>query len=161
MARRKHKGYFKRLKGAPEPLVARVKRQVNFREVDIMGIVWHGRYSGYFEEASAALGRKCGLSYKDFYEAGLAAPIVQLHIDYYQSLRLNENFTITASLLWNEAARLNTGYEIKKANGTIAAAGCTVQMFIRANDGEACLISPLLLKECRRGWKAGKFKCLK
>ena len=102
--------YFKRIKDAPESLDVCVKRRVSFSEVDVMGIVWYGRYPGYFEQGAAALGRRCGLSYKDFYEANLRAPIVQFHIDYYQPLILDEEFTIKASLLWDEAARLNTEY---------------------------------------------------
>ena len=121
MTRRARKAYFETEPGAPAPLQWDVSRRVRFSEVDALGIVWHGRYAGFFEEASAELGRRCGLSYRDFYEAGLYAPIVQLHIDYFQPLRLDEEFAIRGRLHWCEGARLNSEYELIKVDGTLAA----------------------------------------
>lgn len=158
-ARRRKKGYFKRIEGMPEPPVVRIKRRVHFSEADIMGIAWYGRFAAYFEEGAAALGKHCGLSYKDFYEANLRAPIVQFHVDYYRQLTLDEEFTILASLIWSDGARLNTEYELIKQDGSIAATGYTVQMFIDNITGDVCIASPELLERCRGRWKAGEFKC--
>ncbi len=77
--RRKKGGYFPHPEGAPPPLVIRVKRRVGFSEVDVMGIAWYGRYPGFFEEASAELGRLCGLSYRDFADARLGTTQALLH----------------------------------------------------------------------------------
>jgi acyl-CoA thioester hydrolase len=161
MTARKKKGkYFKVSEGAPAPLVVRVKRRVSFSEVDAMGIVWFGRYPVFLEEASAELGRRCGLSYKDFADANLSAPIAQFHIDYHQPLLLDEVFTITASLCWSEGARLNTEYSLAKEDGSIAATAYTVQMLVRGVSGETCLTSPELLERCRKRWKAGELSWL-
>lgn len=64
--RQKTKRYFKRKDEWPEPVVAEIKRCVHFSEVDVLGMVWYGRFPVYFEEGSEELGRLCGLSYKDF-----------------------------------------------------------------------------------------------
>lgn len=157
MRPRKRKSYFERVKDQPEPVVAEVRRRVHFSEVDAMGIVWYGRYPVYFEEAAEELGRLCGLSYKDFYETGLRAPIVELHLDYYQSLRLDEDFTIRASLIWHEGSRLNTEFGLYKLDGSLATAGYTVQLLTEAESGEVCIVSPELLERCRRRWKTGEF----
>ena len=159
--RRKKGSYFQLSGGAPAPLIVRVERRVNFNEVDVMGIAWYGRYSVFLEEGAAELGRRCGLSYKDFSDANLAAPIAQFHIDYHRPLALEEVFTITASLVWSEGARLNTEYSMTKENGSIAATAYTVQMFIDSMSGEACLTSPELLERCRKRWKAGELSWLK
>jgi len=156
--RRKKNGYFERFEGMPEPVSVSVKRRVNFSEADVMGIAWHGRYLIFFEDASAELGRRCGLSYIDFYEASIRAPIVQLHIDFFQPLLLDEEFTVTASLMWNEGARLNTEYSIIKNDVSIAATGYTVQMFTDGASGEVLIASPELLERCRKKWKAGELK---
>src|SRR5665811_387893 len=103
--------YFCREVNAPPPIGVAVKRRVGFNEVDPMGIVWYGRYAVYFEEGAAELGRRCGLSYADFFGAGLRAPIAQYHVDYLRPLVLDEEFAIQCSLIWNEGARLNTEYE--------------------------------------------------
>jgi acyl-CoA thioester hydrolase len=160
MSRHKKNGYFVRAKGVPEPLAVKIKRRARFSEVDAIGIVWYGRYAQYFEEAAAELGRKCGLSYHDFYRAKLAAPIVEFHIDYHQPLYLDEEFTVTASLLWNEGSRINLEFEVRKKDKGLATSGYTVQMLIDAKTGEVCLNSPALLKRCRRRWRKGELKCL-
>jgi len=157
--RRKKGGYFERIKGMPKPLTMQIKRRVKFSEVDAMGIVWYGRYAGFFEEGAAALAKQCGLSYKDFYKAELRAPIVQFHIDYYQPLLLDEEFTIRVSFIWNEASRLETEFVLLKQDSSVAATGYTVQMFTDSNTGNTCLVAPELLERCRRRWKAGEFLC--
>jgi acyl-CoA thioester hydrolase len=149
--------YFDRISGDPDPVVTEIGRRVRFSEVDVMGVVWHGRYALFFEEASAEVGRRCGLSYRDYYEAKLRAPIVEFHIDYYQSLFLDEEFTIRASLIWHEGARINTEYHLLKQDGSLAGSGYTVQLLTDAISGEACIITPPLLERCRRRWKEGKF----
>ncbi len=155
--RRKTKDYFRRGSECPAPVVVESARRVRFSEVDAMGIVWHGRYPLYFEEGSEELGRLCGLSYKDFYEAGLRAPIVKLHIDYFKPLRLAEEFTVRTALIWNDGSRLNTEYYLVKNNGTIATSGYTVQLLVDAASGEVRLVPPELLERCRRRWRAGEF----
>lgn len=154
--RRRGQNYFKRIEGATEPIVVEVKRRVHFNEVDVLGIVWHGRYPAYFEEGSEELGRQCGLSYKDFYEHKLHAPIVKLHIDYYQPLRLAEEFTIQSALVWDDSSRLNTEYYLLKEDKSIATRGYTIQLLTNAKTGEVCIISPPLLERLRVRWKAGE-----
>jgi len=158
--RHKRGKYFERLPGMPAPLYIQVKRRVMLSEVDVLGIVWHGRYAQYIEEASAALGRKCGLSYLDYRQANLRAPIVQYHVDYYLPLKLEDEITVRASLVWCEGARLNTEFELTRKDSEVATAGFTVQMFLDGTTGETCLVPPELVEKCRRRWKAGEFKCL-
>jgi YbgC/YbaW family acyl-CoA thioester hydrolase len=157
MGMRRKRAYFQHVDSDPQPVVFELKRRVRFSEADAMGIVWFGRYTGYIEEASEGLCRMCGLSYEDFYIAGLRAPVVELHIDYYRSLFLAEEFIIRAFLKWDEGARINTEYQIFKGDGYLAASGYTVQILTYAASGEACIVSPALLERCRERWKAGEF----
>jgi acyl-CoA thioester hydrolase len=161
MTRRKDGKYFQRVQGAPPPISFTVKRRVHFSEVDVMGIVWYGRYPLYFEEASQELGRRCGLSFKDFYQASLRAPIVQFHIDYHSPLRLDEEFTVRAIVPWCEGAKLLTEYEIRKVDGALVATAYTVQMFIDSRSEEVAIVTPQLLEKMRQRWLRGEFKCLK
>jgi len=156
MARRNKGVYFKRETAVPEPVVVSVTSRVRFSDVDVMGIVWFGKYPVFFEEGSAALGRLCGLSYRDFYKAELRAPIVECHIDYYVPLYLDEEFTIKASLIWNEGSRLNTEYQLIKNSDILAASGYTVQLFTDPK-ADVCIVSPKLLEKCRKRWERGEF----
>jgi len=159
--RRKDNKYFERIKGAPLPISFSVKRRVNLSEVDAMGIVWYGRYPLYFEEVFQELGRRCGLSFQDFYQANLRAPIVQFHIDYHQPLRLDEEFTSRASVPWCEGAKLLTEYEIRRVDGTLVTTAYTVQLFINGRSEEVYIATPKLLENLRQRWLEGEFACLK
>jgi acyl-CoA thioester hydrolase len=177
--------YFKREPGAPAPVSVEITRRVGFSESDPMGIAWFGRYPLYFEEGSAALGRKCGLGYGDFFEAGLRAPVVECHVDYHAPLMVDEVFTILARMVWCEGARLNTEYELRGPSGVLANSGYTVQMLVKAPDqagpppallpsaagaarqtpillasaaGEVCLVPPPLLVRVRERWLRGEIK---
>ena len=160
MRRRERIVYFEREPGAPAPLCVTVSRRAAFNEVDAMGIVWYGHYARYFEEAAAELGRRCGLSYRDFFAAGLRAPMVRFHVDYLGPLNLDEEFSVRGALIWNAGARMNTEYAIAKSDGTLAARGYTVQLFVPADGGAACFATPPLLERCRRRWSAGEFRDL-
>ena len=158
----KRKEYFEKNDGFPESISFSLKRRVSFNEVDVMGIVWYGRYAIYFEEALRELGRRCGLSYQDYFAAGLQAPIVSFHIDYQQPLYLDEEFTVKASFVWSDGAKINTEYEIIKEDGSVATRGYTIQVLVEARSaGEACVIAPELLERLRKRWQEGEFKCLK
>jgi acyl-CoA thioester hydrolase len=154
---RRRKTYFERLVGTPDPVVIELSRRTRFSEVDVMGVVWFGRYPLYFEEVSAELGRRCGLSFEDFYLAGLRAPVVECHIDYYKSLFLDEEFTMKGAFIWHDGARINTEYHLLKRDGSLAVSGYTVQLLTDAASGEACIISPKLLDRCRERWRKGEF----
>ena len=121
MKNRNKISYFEKTDGTPAPVTVEITRRARFSEVDAMGIVWNGRYPGYFEEAASELGRIVGLSYGDYYTASLRAPIVKLHVDYFKPIFLDEEFTIRGSLIWHEGSRLNTEFVIIKKGGSIAA----------------------------------------
>lgn len=157
MVRRKRNDYFDLPDNSPKPISVSIVRRCQFSEVDALAIAWHGRYVSFFEEAAAELGRKIGLTYEDMYEAGIAAPIAQMHIDYHSPLRLNDLFTVQASLIWSEAARLNTQFEITTKDGLCACTGYTVQMFVETKTGDVCIFPPPLLVSFREKWLAGNF----
>jgi acyl-CoA thioester hydrolase len=159
--RQRSQEYFEKIPGSPEPISFEIKRRVSFNEVDIMGIVWYGQYAIYFEQAQTELGRRCGLSFQDYYLNNLRAPIVKFHIDYFQPLILDEEFTVQAAYVWSEGAKLCIEYRVIKQDGSIASRGYTVQMFIDGNTNQPYAVTPELLEKLRQQWKDGKFKCLK
>lgn len=157
MVRRKRNDYFDLPENAPKAVSASVERRCQFSEVDALAIAWHGRYASFFEEAATELGSKCGLTYKSLYEAGILTPIAQLHIDYHRPLRLSELFTVQASFIWCEGAKLNTQFAITSEDGSCACTGYTVQMFIEAKTGKVCMFPPPLLAKFRDKWLSGEF----
>jgi len=153
---RRQKSYFKQEQNAPAPLVWSTRRRARFGEVDAMAVMWHGHYAVLFEEASTELRRRCGLGYGDFFATNIMAPIVQLHVDYHQPLLLDELATVKVSMIWSEAARLNLEYEVVKEDGTLAATGYTVQLFVEAETGLPCFTMPAMLERTRQKWRSGE-----
>ena len=155
MRRQKH--YFETEPAAPSPVSVTRVRRIRFSDVDALGIVWHGRYPAFFEEAQTELGHKCGLTYEAYRNAGIAAPVAQLHIDYFLPLRLDDLCTVSASLIWSDGARLNTEYCIRNGKREIACTGFTVQLFVSLDTGEPLFCPPELWETCREHWRAGEF----
>lgn len=151
MARRK---YFTPLPDDPSPLTASCRRRVRFEEIDMLGMLWHGRYASYFEDGRMAFGERFGLSYDLFIRERVTAPLVQLHFDFKTPLHFNDEVSIKAQLHWNEAARLDFSYCIMKGSSfsEIAATGYTVQLFVDES-GNTILSTPHWLEEFRREWK--------
>lgn len=137
-----------------------VDKRIRFSDADAMAIVWYGRYPKLFEMAAEALSGKIGLTYKAYFESGLRAPVVQMHIDYYAPLELETTASVTARLIWTEAARLNTEYTVIRKDGVVAATGYTVQMFVEGKNGTPYYFTPPLVKKMRRKWLNGDFDSL-
>lgn len=153
----RHKPYFIDDPGAPAPLAANCERQVRFEEVDLMGLVWHGRYSSYLEDGRIAFGNRYGLSYQEFVRNQTAAPIVQLHLDFQTPLRFGDWFTIQAQLHWSEALRLNFSYRLTRRDGAVAATGYSVQLLTDIA-GSLLLVPPPWIAGFRDRWRSGEWR---
>lgn len=148
--------YFIHRAGDPPPLRTIVQRRVRFEEVDPLGIVWHGRYVGYFEDGRVALGNHYGIGYEDFIRHGVPAPIRRMKIDYLAPLRFQEDFSIEAILHWSDAARLDFEFLIRGADGSLVTTGCSVQLMLDTS-GDLLLVPPPFVRAMREQWQAGTF----
>ena len=146
------RNHFPRQKNDPEPLVATAIRRVRFEEVDVLGMVWHGRYPSFFEDGRIAFGDLHGLTYFTYVENKVMAPVVQMHLDYKLPLRFDDVVKIETALHWAETPRLNFTYTIYKADASIAATGYTVQLLTDLQ-GNLQLMSPEWLLEFRNKWR--------
>ena len=147
------KPYFQTDPEAPSPLQITVQRQVRFEEVDSMGIVWHGRYVGYFEEARVALGHKYGVSYSDFIGHRIPVPIRQISIDHLEPLFFEDWIEIDALLHWTEAARINFEFVIRKKNDVVCT-GHSIQLMLNEHF-ELLLAPPPFYTDFMEKWKRG------
>ena len=134
-----HKPYFDSIPDGPPSLHHVIVRTIRFEEVDSMGIVWHGRYPGFFEEARVALGHLYGISYRDFIRQRIPVPIRQMTIDYLEPLFFEDEIEIEAMLHWTQAARMNFEYVIRK-NDRIMCTGYTIQLML--DDQYNLLLAP-------------------
>jgi len=105
--------------------------EIRFNEVDSMGIVWHGSYVLYFEDAREAFGKKYGLAYLDIFGNGYYAPLVDLQFRYKKTLSYGQKARIDISFRNTEAAKIIFDYEIYDTkDGALIATGNSVQVFL-------------------------------
>ena len=148
------KAYFKTDKNTPEPIRTIYKRQVRFEEVDLMGVVWHGRYPGYFEEARVALSAKYGIGYTDFMAHDHPVPIRKMNLDYVAPLRFADKIEIETILHWSDAAKISFEYIIRKGD-IIVCTGYTVQMMLD-KDFNVMLEAPAFYMAFIQKWQRGE-----
>jgi acyl-CoA thioester hydrolase len=149
------KVYFAAGPADPAGLSVTTERRVRFEEVDMLGIVWHGHYVSFLDAGRVAFGdRFPDLGYARMKEEMVAAPIVQLHIDYQAPLVFDEIMRIETTLHWTAALKLNFSYRITRADGRLAVKAYTVQLFTDIK-GTMLLLPPLWIAEFRHQWQAG------
>lgn len=148
--------YFPANPGDPVPLTVTARRRVRFEEVDMLNIAWHGHYVSFLDDGRVAFGdRYPALSYRHLYEARVAAPIVQLHLDYQSPLFFDEEMTVTATLHWSDALRLNFSYLIRGADARSVARAWSVQLLVD-EQRRTLLVAPPWAEEFRNRWRQGE-----
>ncbi len=96
-----------------------------------MGVVWHGSYPLYFEDAREAFGAQYGLGYMDIFGAGFFAPLVELNFQYKKPLRYGMEPRVDIIYRPCDAAKIIFDYEIHDTvDESIIATGRSVQVFM-------------------------------
>lgn len=133
-------------------LKASKQLEIRFSEVDSMGVVWHGSYMLYFEDAREAFGAKYGLSYMGYMDHGYFAPIVEQSFQYKKPIRYGMCPRIDIFYRPTESAKVVFDYEIRDPQDeSLIATGHSVQVFM---DLQYQLVwdNPSFYLEWKRRW---------
>ena len=117
---------------------------IQFYDLDPMGVVWHGNYARFFEQARCVLLDKIGYNYKQMEASGYSWPVIDMHIRYINAIVFPQKVSITASLVEYEN-RLKISYIILDETDQKLTKGTTVQVAVDAKTKELCLESPRVL----------------
>jgi acyl-CoA thioester hydrolase len=142
----------------PMPLAHTVRVTVRFKESDLLGIVWHGNYVTYLEDARQTLGVQVGLSYEDLMREQFAAPLVDLHLKYKKPARYGDKLDVTAALHWTDVPKLVHHYEIRHAESRELLTTATSTQVLLRPDGQLALNFPPFLEAFRQRWQAGDIR---
>ena len=127
---------------------------IRFSEVDSMGVVWHGHYIKYFEDAREAFGAKYGLEYLMMYDKGFLEPVVDLNIHYKRPLAYGMKPEIEIVYRPMEAAKIIFDYEIRDAKTKeVFVTGHSVQVFMDKDTHELVLYCPKFYEEWKQRWE--------
>ena len=107
---------------------------IRFNEVDMMGVVWHGSYVTYLEDAREAFGARYGLSYRKYIDEYTFAPIVELDMRYRKPLRYGMKPVVRITYKPTDAAKILFDYEIlDPESGEVFLQASSVQVFMDRN----------------------------
>lgn len=112
-------------------LSAEKQLEIRFSEVDMMGVVWHGAYPVYLEDAREVFGAKYGLSYGRYISEQIFVPIVEMNIHYRRPVRYGMKPVIRITYRPTDAAKILFDYEMSDPeDGTTLLTATTVQVFM-------------------------------
>jgi acyl-CoA thioester hydrolase len=93
--------------------------QVHPHHTDYAGVVWHGTYLAWMEEAREQCLRHLGVNFADLVALGCALPVVELSIRYHRSIRMGESAVVRTRMNEMEGARIHWDYEIVAADAQV------------------------------------------
>ena len=140
-------------------LIATLEIPIRFSETDAMGVVWHGNYLKFFEDARDHFGKLHGLDNLQIHNQGFFIPIVHSELFHKSPLHYGEIAIVTAKLIYTESAKVVFEFEIiNKHTQQLAAKGSTTQVFLDATSRTLELMKPdfILDWENKQNWIDGK-----
>lgn len=144
----------RRLKMREPALTCRKEILVRFSDVDAMKVAWHGSYVAYLEDGREAFGIAFpkGLGYADYFESGYVAPVVNLNINYKQSLRCGDTAIVETRYIPVKGAKIIFEYIIyRKSDMAIMATAETTQVFT-TYEGEMQFTCPEFFEQWKAKW---------
>ena len=129
------------------PIAAEVDVEVPFHDVDLAGVVWHGHYMKYLENARWAVMNRIGFGLDAMLESGFIWPVVGLEVKYIRAARYGERLRVLASMIeWD--AKLVLNYLILDANvGTRIGRAQTTQVAVDRKTNTKQHVSPACLTD--------------
>jgi acyl-CoA thioester hydrolase len=84
---------------------------------DYGGIVWHGTYLTWMEEARVECLRSIGVEYADLVDQGLELPVVEIAVRYHLAVQMGKTVVVKARMKSSLGVRLVWDYEIQSPDG--------------------------------------------
>ncbi len=106
-----------------------IEIKVRYCETDQMGLVHHGSYINYFEEARIAWISNLGFSYSEMEKSGIILPVSKLNVSYLRPAYFDDDLLVSVEIAELPTSRLIFDYTIKKEEEVIVT-GNTVLAFL-------------------------------
>jgi len=73
--------------------------RIYYEDTDAGGVVYHGRYPGFFERGRTEFFRERGLSVQQLHEEGILFPVVRMEIDFRYPARLDDLVRVESKII--------------------------------------------------------------
>ena len=91
--------------------------RVQPHHTDYAGVVWHGSYVTWLEEARVECWRSLGIEFADLVALGCDLPVVELSIRYHRPIQMGMAAIVKARMTQMEGVRINWDYQIHSPDG--------------------------------------------
>ncbi|MBD2387952.1 acyl-CoA thioesterase [Cylindrospermum sp. FACHB-282] len=91
--------------------------RVQPHHTDYAGIVWHGSYLAWMEEARVECLRSIGIEFADLVALGCDLPVVELSVRYHRSIQLGMAVVVRTRMTEATGVRINWHYRIVSNDG--------------------------------------------
>ncbi|WP_414527433.1 acyl-CoA thioesterase [Nodularia chucula] len=91
--------------------------RVQPHHTDYAGVVWHGTYLTWMEEARVECLRSIGIDFADLVSLGCDLPVVELSIRYHRSIQLGTAIILKTRMTEVTGVRINWDYGIVSNDG--------------------------------------------
>lgn len=111
-----------------------------------MGVVYYANYLVWFEVGRTEWLRTTGWSYRDMERDGVSLPVIEVHCEYRQPARYDDEIEIRTRATLMSPVRIRFDYHlVGGADDTVAASGYTVHAALDTG-GRPCRL-PLRVRE--------------
>ena len=124
-------------KNAVMERVWRLRRRVLPQHTDHAGVMWHGAYLAWLEEARVEALQEVGLAYSELSARGLELPVVSLAINYRQALLHGDQVELLSRVERRSGLRLPWLSQFIAPNGTVAAEARVELVLVELSGGGA------------------------
>ena len=121
----------------PESAWWRLRRRVLPQHTDHAGVMWHGAYLAWLEEARVEALAEAGLAYSTLSERGLALPVVGLQLEFRQALLHGEWVELRSQVLAVQGLKLPWCSQFVSPDGAVAAEACVELVLVDLSGGPA------------------------
>jgi acyl-CoA thioester hydrolase len=95
---------------------------------DYAGVVWHGTYLSWLEEARVECLRSMGVDFAELVALGCNLPVMELSIRYHQAIRMGINAIVRTRIVDMEGVRINCDSQIQSLDGDVLYATARVTL---------------------------------
>lgn len=115
---------------------------------DYGGIVWHGTYVAWLEEARVEYLRSLGVDYNYLVNLGYELPVVEMVLRYHLPVKLGMDVVVKTRMQNTKGVRIICDYQIQSSNGESLYLTAQVTLVaIESSKGKILRTLPLVVKD--------------
>jgi acyl-CoA thioester hydrolase len=92
---------------------------VHPHHTDYAGVVWHGTYLTWMEEARVECLREIGIDFASIVAMGCDLPVVELSLRYHRALKMGDRAIVKTRTVDLDGVKINWEYEIRSPDDSI------------------------------------------